>query len=88
MPELANTRSGGKKFLDIAQTLCRIVQVSGPAIRSTYPSNIALLAALTAAEAVCPFVLPAKDEMQALDNADFVFDPSDAADIPGSIDPA
>lgn len=84
MPELINNRSGAKKMIDLAGTLCRLVNASAPAIRVTWPDSPALLALLTAAQAVCELVPAAQMEMTAFENDGFVFDPADDAIIPGA----
>jgi hypothetical protein len=63
--------------------MCRIVTALGPTIRARYPDRTALLAALTAAESLCPLLGDAISEAAVLDAADYTFDPSDATVIPG-----
>lgn len=85
MPDLVNSRSGGKRVLALASTMCRVVRVGAPAIRATYPSSTALLAVLTAAETLCDLLPAASAEMIALDAVGFTFDPADSDPLPGAI---
>lgn len=62
-----NTRSGATQFLRFAQTMCRLVNVAAPIIRARFPDRTALLAALTAAEAVCELLPAAVAEQAAAD---------------------
>lgn len=80
---LFNSRSGANKFLLLAQTLCRVVQLSAPAIRARYPDRPALLAALVSAEAMCDLLAAANDEKIAMDDTGVAFDIEDADVIPG-----
>lgn len=84
MPDLINSRSGGKRVLGLANSMCRVVRAGAPAIRATYPASTALLAVLTAAEALCALLPSASAEMAALDATDFVFDPPDSDPLPGA----
>ena len=83
-----NSRSGMNKFLLLAQTLCRLVNLSSGVIRARYPDRTALLAVLTAAEGVCA-LLPAALSEQATEDAlsSEQFNPGDATVIPGQIAP-
>lgn len=81
-PEFTS-RSGGSQFLKFAQTMCRIVNALSATIRARYPDRPALLAVLSAAEALCPLLPAAIQEQIAADNADVVFDPADGTQIPG-----
>lgn len=79
-----NARSGGNRFLALANTMCRLVRASAPIIRLRYADRTALLATLTAAEAVCDLLPAAMDEAAIADAMPpEVFDPSDATIIPG-----
>lgn len=79
-----NLRSGGNKFLLLAQTMCRLTNAAAPLIRAKYSDRPALLAVLTAAESVCA-ILPAAQaeqaEMDAMPSGNF--DPIDEALRPG-----
>lgn len=79
-----NARSGGNKFLLLANTMCRLVRLSGPVIRVRYSDRTALLAVLTAAESLCD-LLPAAMDEQAIADAmpNSQFDPADEVVIPG-----
>ncbi len=78
------SRSGASTFLKIAQTLCRLVNISAPLIRARFSDRTALLAALTAAEAVCELLPAALSEQAAADAEELgTFDPSDATLLPG-----
>lgn len=83
-----NSRSGMNKFLLLANTCCRLVNLSAPTIRARYADRPALLAALTAAEAMCD-LLPAAMSEQATEDAmsPAAFDPSDETVIPGQMAP-
>jgi len=85
MPELTNNRSGAQELLKRAKALCAIVQVNGPLIRTTFPSNTLLLGVLTVAENICPLLPAADAEMVAFMADSVVFDPADDATIPGTI---
>lgn len=79
-----NLRSGGSKFLLLAQTLCRLVNASAPIIRAHYSDRPALLALLTAAQSVCDLLPAAQSEqatMDAMTPEDF--DPADDVLVPG-----
>lgn len=77
-------RSGSGNFLKFAQTMCRIVQGSASLIRLRFPNRVALLAVLTAAEAVCdllPAAMAEQAQADAMPQADFY--PVSASPIPG-----
>lgn len=79
-----NARSGGNKFLLLANTMCRLVRASGPIIRVRYADRPSLLAVLTAAESVCELLPAAMDEQATMDAMPAAaFNPSDATIIPG-----
>lgn len=80
---LFNSRSGANKFMGLAKTMCRLVQLSAPAIRGRYPDRPALLAVLTAAEGVCELLPAAMSEQVAMDNPGVPFDIADGDTIPG-----
>lgn len=87
MNPLFNTRSGANQFMAFAKTMCRLVLVAAPAIRGRYPTRTALLAVLTAAEAVCELLPAAMAEQAAADAFDPAeFDPPDGTLIPGQED--
>jgi len=74
-----NTRFGGPKILELAQTLCRIVNALGPTARVVWGDREAFIAMLTAAESMCALVIAAQDErVQADIMSDAEFDPPDA----------
>lgn len=79
-----NSRAGGRQLLAFAQTMCRLVNTAAPLIRAAYPTRTALLAVLTAAEAVCD-LLPAAQAEQAEADADAlpIADYDDSVLIPG-----
>lgn len=80
-----NLRSGGNKFLLLAQTLCRLTNASAPIIRARFSDRPALLAVLTAAEAVCELLPAAQAEQAEMDAmTPEAFDPADDAVIPGA----
>lgn len=81
---LYNARTGGKKVIVLAQTLCRLVNTAAPIIRLRYSDRTALLAVLTAAEELCA-LLPAAVQEQT--EADAIgggaFNPGDLLKVPG-----
>lgn len=79
-----NSRSGGNRIMQLAQTMCRVVRVSAPIVRARYSGRPALLALLDATEAVCDLLPAAQMEQAAADALDAAaFDPLDATVIPG-----
>jgi hypothetical protein len=78
------SRSGASSLLKIAATLCRLVGISAPLIRARFPERAALLALLSATEAVCGLLPAAMSEQSEANAADVgTFDPGDATLIPG-----
>lgn len=70
-----------------AKALCRAVQFAAPAIRAQYGTNVALIAALTTAEALCTTLVPLTDEQIVADASDAlpIKDFDDAGVRPGRL---
>jgi len=74
-----NTRFGGPKMLELAQTLCRIVNELGPVARVVWSDRSAFIAWLDAAQGMCSLIIAANDERVAEDSMTALeFDPPDA----------
>lgn len=85
VPAASNTRAGGATILNLARTLCRIVNIAAPTVRIRWANRPAFLAVLEAAVGMCE-LLPAADAEQAeMDAFTGTFDPSDGTKIPGQI---
>jgi hypothetical protein len=79
-----NLRSGGNKFLLLAQTLCRLVNISAPVIQLKYADRPALLAVLEAAQSMCALLPAAQSEAAEADALSVdAFDPADETPLPG-----
>lgn len=79
-------RDGMNKLLDIARTLCAIVQTFGAIIRSKYADYPNIIALLTAIDAVCALIPDAQADFDAIGFDDPAF-PADPQAIEG-IDPS
>lgn len=49
-------RDGGNKLIQLAKVLCRLVQTFAVVLRGKYGDNVAVMALLTAIEALCPLI--------------------------------
>lgn len=79
-----SSRSGASQFMRFAQTMCRLVNTASPFIAARYPTRVALLAVLAAAETVCALLPAALQEQAAADAMSASqFNPTDATIIPG-----
>lgn len=58
-------KTGYKKLLDLAKTLCRLVQQWEVVIRAKFGDNVAMMALLTAVLALCELLPAADAEYQA-----------------------
>lgn len=54
-------RDGVDTIIKLAKTLCRIVGVFSPTIRSKWANNGQIISLLDAVEALCPLIQPAAD---------------------------
>lgn len=59
VPLASRQRDGSTVLYNAARVLCRIVTEFAPTLRAKYPSNEAMMALLTAIEAICPLIEPA-----------------------------
>jgi hypothetical protein len=64
-------RTGYKKLLDLAKTLCRLVSALEPQMRGRFGDNLAMMALLTAVTGLCSLLPEADTEYKAatLDSA-------------------
>ena len=82
-PLASYERDGYDKMLALAKTLCRLVQQFKAIIIAKYGDNVAIIALLTAVEAVCALLPEADAEFTALSLNQSVL-PTNPADVAGA----
>lgn len=59
-------KTGYKKMLDLAKTLCRLVQTFEVIIRAKFPDSVPIIALLDAIKVLCELLPAADDAFQSL----------------------